>query len=312
MQIKLRWKNDTAAEMQMASMGVKPRIAEVLIKNIDLEASLKNNARIDCVLNNERVTDYANGMLNGDVFERLVCLHLGGNKFIILGGNHRVHSAKSIGAESVEAYVLEDVDEQVRVMLPRMLNRTHGIAQDRKEAIQSAILGMERFGWSTKQAAERMVLTADSITRVKRIQDSAASLKAAGIPGVEKLRETTIEGLASIKFVNVRHAAARNIIDCGADVEQAKDLIRRINKSTACESDQHVEVADWKAKMGGGQKELLQHRRPKRTQFLGCLTRWEGLLEKAKSISSFQITDKNEQADTRKRIAEVCKKLAKL
>ena len=148
-------------ESYLDGKGVKWRyLSEVKIDEIDLEKSLRNQARIKQKVDEEVITRYVEAMERGDVFPPIIFARGGRSasaKFVNIDGNHRVISKKKAGDEvyTYGAYEVYDADPQVIVMMTFEANTKHGLPTSEEERVHQAIWLIDNG--ATKKAAAQAV-----------------------------------------------------------------------------------------------------------------------------------------------------------
>ena len=148
------WVNDSVVESKLVELGAKYVVKKGIgVDEIDIEGSLKNNARIFEPINEGLVLEYAEAMDKGAKFPMPIMWKPQGSKrFSIISGNHRV-SAANLNSGSVDSYVYTGGDVLVAEVIARTSNRWLGSRQSREEAVLHALAFINRYNMSVKDAA---------------------------------------------------------------------------------------------------------------------------------------------------------------
>lgn len=107
---------------------------------VDDEQSLKNQARLNSVLDDATLDTYAEAYKRGDLFPAVI-LHKGPRKqkAIVVDGNHRVQAAWKIGRDTHPAYVIRDAKPETITRMTFEANTKHGLPTSQEERIHHAI-----------------------------------------------------------------------------------------------------------------------------------------------------------------------------
>lgn len=152
---KIQWITSSATEKILKEFGLTWDIQEIPLAQIDEELSSNNHARRNR-LDDATVTDYLNAMEQGEDFPCGVAVKQpGSGKYLVLGGNHTRKAAEEFDQKSMGFYVVETKDPMVLDLLPKALNRKHGLRKSREEAIQDAINAMAIHRLSPQEAADK-------------------------------------------------------------------------------------------------------------------------------------------------------------
>lgn len=144
-------------EAYLDSKGVKWIYHEhVKFDDIDMERSLRNQARIHKKLDEEVVDRYLEAMSRGDVFPPLIGARAGrsDSKLVNVDGNHRAASSKKKGDAFYPYgyYEIVDADPQIIVLMTFEANTKHGLPTSEEERVHQAIWLIDN-GANQKQAA---------------------------------------------------------------------------------------------------------------------------------------------------------------
>lgn len=306
----MKWSKDEIAERKLEEFGLVPAVMTVAIKDIDLEESIQNNARISDPLLHGVVEEYGLAMKRGDQFPRIVLLARKGKGHLIISGNHRTHGAAEAFAKEVEAYVIECSDPMIIDLLPRCLNRVHGVRQTKEEALTHAIYSINKYGKDPDQAAEMFGLKPDWLKDELRAMKISLSLEEKGIQA-SKLPKTTILKLGALSNnSNVLEGAAKVAVNARMPTGDVVAMVDAIRKQKT-ELSQIAAIADYeKATENPGK--APKHKRSVRTKFLMVLKTFEVTIASKTSLLQLQITEPNEQKEIKKRLGELSARIATL
>jgi len=147
--------NQLVVEEWLESFSVdwdyKPAFA---MSKIDLKESVRNQARLDNPLDEDRVELIAEGIENGDKIPPVVG-YLKNNKLILIDGNHRVNAWELCGSKTVPVYVVKEANVEVLTEMTYQANAKHPTPNTQEERIQHAIF-MVQQGRSQIDAAGTM------------------------------------------------------------------------------------------------------------------------------------------------------------
>src|ERR1043165_2339631 len=116
---------DLATEQWLDKRHVPYRSETIRLADIDLETSLKNQARLSQPLDKDRVEEMTLAMRETKaLFPPIVVYqNVGTKKWVIITGNHRVHAAIDAGWSEFDAYVVTSQDKMVLDVLTRTINQ---------------------------------------------------------------------------------------------------------------------------------------------------------------------------------------------
>lgn len=137
---------------------------DVPVAKINVEKSLRNQARINQVLNEAQVETYVEAMKRGDSFPGII-VYLEGSKYIAVDGNHRI-AAAAVTTEKISVYELaKDTAAQVLVAMTYEANAKHGLPNSIDERLRHAVHMIESAGASQEMAASRLNLSKAAVGR---------------------------------------------------------------------------------------------------------------------------------------------------
>lgn len=148
---------------------------DVPVSEFDLEKSLKNQARINTVINEAQVETYVDAMKRGDDFPAVIA-YLANGKLIAVDGNHRLQAAKIVGKQ-VSVYVLDaKTDPQTIVHLTFEANTKHGLPNSIDERVRHGIYMLANGATSQAAVAQRINVPLATLQRAwtKKVADDRA------------------------------------------------------------------------------------------------------------------------------------------
>ena len=143
-------------------------VAGLSTSRFNREASLKNQARLGAVLNQDVVDRYAQGVENGDYFPPVIAHEVKG-KLVILDGNHRLNAHIKAGAP-IDAYIVSG-SGQALTLLTYEANAKHGLPSSEEDRLHHAMF-LIGSGMRIGEAAKRLGVK-ETALRKKVMQDAA-------------------------------------------------------------------------------------------------------------------------------------------
>lgn len=311
----LGWAYDPALEAHLDATGIDYTREVIPVSEIDLKQSENQSGRIGDRLNREVVAEYAESMLNGDVFPAILIGERDGKK-IVISGNHRIHAAVDSMRENVAAYVLLEYDEMVWSTLARTCNSTLGWKPSRPELLIQARFLIDKTGCSAKDAAKLMHISKQVLEKSIRASKLREMLSAVNIPA-GNLSDSQADCLARLSAINKRVAYELARVVVAAKKTMGQGTIDEIVKDIrSCDSEAEMLERVEAVKRLRSAVEKPPHRLmnlPKRALFLGALSRLRGLLGQAElGLGTVQITEPTEVVSVRKDIAWIRSRLAEI
>ena len=311
---------DQAAERQIADLDLQFTKKQIAYRDIDIAAGLENMARTDDVhgkaIDPLMVEQYYVNMKQGDIFPSPVLLARDGMKYLPIGGNQRFAAWKKF-AEGCEfeilSYIVKETDVAARYLLPRLLNRMHGIRSTPEQLLSNALYAHREMGWPTAKAEQKCGVPAGSLNRHIKFIEAQARVKAIGLKP-DKISKYTLVSANTIKNDNVFSEAAELLCEIGPKSDDAKKLVDMIKRERT-ELAQLSVVREQKKLLAPaiGQVPPASYRKkPARTGFLIALKALESAVRNKTTLAQLQITDLDEQKTVSQRIAKLTSSLRKL
>jgi ParB-like chromosome segregation protein Spo0J len=307
----MKWTNDVFAELRIREFGVNAQVKQVDLKHIDQKASLNNHARHDKPINDDLIEDYSIAMERGDEFPRVVLAPTANGSFVVLGGNHRIQAAMRIGEKSAPCYVVDSKTPELLDLLPRALNRGHGLRQDRVQALDNACFAVTKYNKTVQQAAEMFGLHKNMIGSELRARKMSELLQSKGVK-THNLNKSILNTLNTIPIESVQVAAARAIGAAQMTINEASGFIRDIKEAKATEASQMAVVAECERRLGNPEFDAttkVKSERGIRTSFLMAVSTMERILKDKKKLHQIGIDDATEKKAISARLDALSKKL---
>jgi hypothetical protein len=195
-------KDAKAEQMLDAHLVDYVYVEDISVEQIDIQQSLKNQARIDPPLHQEVVTQYAEAMADGAEFPALVGYYDDNDKVILIDGNHRIGGYVKTGATTVDAYIVEAAQDVIQA-LTYMANATHGRPPSDEERIHHAI-HLRDLGYNNKEAARAVGLTEAKVSGAWQLEAVRRRARRLGVhKGLDTLTKDMRTRLGPIQSDNV-------------------------------------------------------------------------------------------------------------
>jgi hypothetical protein len=248
---KLEWQKHPLTEKTLKEFGLDWEIAEIQFSQIDDEMSSNNHARRNR-LDDSVVADYLTGMEQGDDFPLGVAVKQPGTgKYLVLGGNHTRIAAQQFGAKSMGFYIVETKDPVVIDLLPKVLNRKHGLRKGKEEAIQDAMNAISVHKLSVNEAAERFGVHPHTLHVNSRVILAIRRFKKLGVKA-EALPRNAIMKLNTIPIDSVLEKAVIAAEKQRMNGTEVYALVDAISENKSSEKDQMAVISDFNAKLSDG------------------------------------------------------------
>ena len=252
-----RWADDPQAESVMKGRKVPWKVQRVPVEDLDFDASRANRGRVDEKLSDDRVTEYAMSMLDGDAFPRPVLNKQAGGKYYILSGNHRCRGVKEAEFADLEAYVVEIDDALLLDLLPMLFNIHHGINVPTEAKYEQARYMVLTYGVDKKQASKDYRISYEGFCAYLRGLEAVDRLAKYGIDGAKLPRAVQIK-LNTVSNQHAFTAIGQLLIRFKLDSERALHLIEE-----ARDAPNELEALQVVARVND---QLVQERRGDRRQ----------------------------------------------
>lgn len=137
---------------------------DVSITEFDLDKSLRNQARINQVLNEERLETYTEAMKRGDKFPAVIGYKVDG-KYVAIDGNHRLQAAKNAGID-VAVYELDPFTKpNVIITMTYEANAKHGLPNSVEDRQLHAVYLLRSGATSQENVAASLNLSKGQVSK---------------------------------------------------------------------------------------------------------------------------------------------------
>lgn len=294
-----RWMRDEKVEQHLD--GVRADwvyLPAIPITHIDLARSRQNNSRLtthgggEVELREHTVERYAAAMRAGTRFPALVAYRDGRNgPFVLMGGNHRVESARRAGLTAVDLYLVRDPNDAQRYLVTATLNTLEGDPSPRAEQLDHALTYLARYGTgrdAVALAAGLFGFTEKELNRERRYRELVARLHDSNVDTSGWTRDA-IEKVASIDNMYAMAAVARLHGEAQLRTDALRDLVNAV-RAAPTEAAQLAVVAEHQ-KRGDTQLRIAARQKgarvvptqPRRTM-MGALRTAERLAHQGSSL----------------------------
>ena len=218
---------------------------EVPIEQVDIEQSLRNQARIDPPLHPETVTQYAEAMADGADFPALVGYY-DGDKIILIDGNHRIAGYVRNGTEVIDLYIVEAGPDVIQA-LTYMANATHGRPPTEEERVHHAI-HLRDLGYGNRDAARMAGLTEAKASQGWQLEQVRRRAKRLGVHrGLDSISKDLRIKLGQIQSDNVLKALITFLVASRSGMTriEANTLVQQV-KDANTEHTQLQAIVDFK------------------------------------------------------------------
>jgi ParB-like nuclease family protein len=209
----------------------------VLFKEIDIDASRANPARLLKKVDEERALNYAIAMERGDIFPAIVLLTLDNSKFkyLIATGVHRHRAYDDLDIDHCDAYIVREGDEYRRESLIRLLNTLEGYGVSQKDRIVQALEMHQKYPvipmvqlageWSVRPDTLKTAITE------QKAVDRGLRLGHNFTDGRVRLPQRSILALNQIHSDVIFDRAASFAMETGATTNEILDLCGKAKKA---------------------------------------------------------------------------------
>jgi ParB-like chromosome segregation protein Spo0J len=284
---------DYRMENRLTAQGVEwDYLAAIPLAQINVEAGLRNQARLSEPLRKGTVAQYARALLDGAVFPAVVLLN-GPKGFEPADGNHRIAALIAAGRKETDAYLVANADTYVRDRLIRTTNLVEGMRPSSEESLAQAIYLVETYKRPIKEVAWDCQLDDSVISRAIRVRETAQRLVAAG-GRPEALNKTQLERLAVVHNDMVLKAAADLAIRASLKETEVASLTSSI-QAKRTEQDQLESVraatADYKERIGQTRSGRHPSSNQHRDTLLRSLATLQRLVSENPTLEQLQCTN---------------------
>lgn len=155
-------KDPKAEQMLDAHLVDYVYVEDVDITQVDVEASLRNQARIDPPLYADQVAQYVEAIRDGIDFPAPIGYYDDNQMIILIDGNHRVNSHLKAGTRKLDFYIVDAAPDVIQA-LTYMANATHGRPPSDEERMHHAV-HLRDLGYSNKDAARAVAMQEQKVS----------------------------------------------------------------------------------------------------------------------------------------------------
>jgi hypothetical protein len=204
-----QWIDDVKAESTLKELGVQFKSGKLNLADVNWKKTLENFGRTGRALNQDRVEDYALGLLEGDKFPRPIAINTK-DGIVIYAGVHRTKAAVAAELKAIGVYYADpQLEHQIR-MLAGVTNRKEGLGTTREEATAQAAHICQEFGLLPKDVAKRYRVNPKTVEKKISVDNVRRKCAEAGFKG--SLPETVYAALFKLtKNYTVLCKAAEHI-----------------------------------------------------------------------------------------------------
>jgi len=289
------WMPDPKVEALLARLGVPWEIVTVNSNLIDDKASARNQARLNDVLDQERVEEYTEAMRRGDVFPALVAHALGDGQFLLHGGNHRLAAAKRARRTSIMLYLIRTNDAGMRHLVTVLLNTLEGVRPPRADLIRQCLYAVDHFAYDLTQAAAQFGLPVSAVQTERRRTVTRGRLVAVGAK-VDAVPVRIMDAMHSIPNDVALREVAEIVVAASLPETEARDLIvqmreQRTEAGAKAIGQQWRDRDDVKLRQAGLVKRRSSTPPSLKHRLMGMLGGARSMLEKHKTRAALGLTN---------------------
>lgn len=226
----IQWADDPKAEAILRGRDLTWHVQRIPVDEIDFDASTANQGRITEKISDDRVTEYAMAMIDGEVFPRPVLNKMVEGRYYILSGNHRCRGAREAAAPDVEAYVIKTVDALVIDFLPMLFNLSHGVNVSTEARYEQARRMVAQYKLDRKVVASAYRISYGGFCDFLRGLEAIDRLHRINIDGTKMPRLVQCK-LNTIANSNSFAAVGQLISSAGMETDRAIQLIDAVRSA---------------------------------------------------------------------------------
>jgi ParB-like chromosome segregation protein Spo0J len=201
------------------------------LDQIDREVSNRNQARISGrPLIDEFVQLFATAMANRAKFPPLVMFREK-DHFVVIDGNHRVAAADENKRKKFPAYIITNPSPARIKTLTYEANTKHGIPTQADERLIQAMYLVDT-GMSQTNAAKIVGIPRERLVRKIAQKKTRERVEELGVPRVERINDTSMDRLSSLRSDPVLKNAAALVADANLNADATGEFVKRLNETT--------------------------------------------------------------------------------
>jgi hypothetical protein len=275
---------DARIEHWLSSEGVKwEYLAAVPITAIDIEASKRNQARVNAPILDDLVERYTLAYIDGSEFPALIAYRADSGRLVLLDGNQRLTAAIDAERADVDVYLCSELNDERRTSIcwtANGLNGDAGSALDR--LLQAKAFHLRYPGLPKNEVARRFRIKRETFERELRGDEVGDRLRQFGLdPDVISL--TNKDRLHSYIGSDVQfREAAKLIQEAGLKGGMAAEFWSDIRRARN-EKDALAVIENWRARQDV--QDLMRQKRFNRPHI--PKSRMQQLLSRVDEIARF-------------------------
>jgi len=211
---------------------------DVPLNKVDREASLKNQARFKA-LDQDHV--YELGLrAEKDELNALIGYYNKEGRIVIIDGNHRMEAYLLVGITKADFYIVDTPHPWVI----DILTRTANIGDEplpREQRLSHAIYMVKNDHISARAAAEKLGLHQSTVNQALEAEEVRERLARMGF--TEEIALTSLPAIHRIKQNNALLETAKLISEAGLNIDEVRDVARRVQRASVSEKGQMNELA---------------------------------------------------------------------
>lgn len=174
---------DPRIENWLTTEGVKwDYLDGVALSEIDVEASKRNQARVNAPIIEDLVERYALAYIDGSEFPALIAWRADSGRLVLLDGNQRLAAAIDLDQKAIDVYVCSELTEEKRFAIcwtANSLNGDPGSPLDRM--LQAKQYHLRYPGLPKNEVARRFRIKSEKFERELRSDEVGARLNQFGL-----------------------------------------------------------------------------------------------------------------------------------
>jgi hypothetical protein len=292
---------DPRTEQYLTQQAVNwKHVPGVPIADFDLNASLKNQARLTGALNKDTVQEYALAMIDGVEFPSVVSRRVNG-KEILLSGNHRLHAAVVAELDKFDTYRIDTDDPFLIERITRSINSIEGMRPSRKESVAQAVYLVDGRHMTAKAAAAEFHIPVEAV--LKAMRTSATRKRLAALGENPELPDAHLDTLNAVKSDRVLKPIGELVRLAQLPSEVVDALVKEV-RAAGDEESQLRTVSQWRnrpdikdriGKYKGGTVKKPVRGGDNATRLLGIFGMLANTVAGAKNLEDLNITSPKEQ-----------------
>ncbi len=224
---------DKKIEQFLRKHGVKFEYrAKLKITDIDIESSRRNQVRTGQHVDDDQVLVYGIAMDSGDTFPPIIVdgRKMPKGKGTVVDGNHRLKAITDcLELKTCEAYVITDATELQMLRLLFKSNQTNGLALTMDDRVRHAAI-LVAHGATQKDAATDIGIPHTRLQTFLKRQDTENRLTALGVKRIDKMTDTVLTRLSSVRDDDVMKELATTVIRYTVPTQEFERFLPKLNK----------------------------------------------------------------------------------